>query len=53
MMRAVSIKQSNRTYEIQSPVGYPQKVDRTFVKEWENHPLAICNYYKRTAKKYN
>lgn len=47
---AVLIKWSDRKHEIQSPVGYPQKVSRTFVKEWENHPLAICNHHKRTAK---
>lgn len=31
---AVLIKWSDRKHEIQSPVGYPQKVSRTFVKEW-------------------
>lgn len=46
----MQIKLSDRKHQIQSPVEYPQKVSRMFVKEWENHPLAICDHHKWSVK---
>lgn len=50
-MSAEFIKWNDRKHENQRPVRYSQKVISIFVREWENHPLAIWNLQKKTAKR--